>query len=365
MHNVSQLILFPDRNHGNLGNMLKDIEQETAQSALQALERVTGISGSYTTTPSTWKDTQVDGEVRLSREGATHAFAAEVKGILRREHLASLVAGMRQLPQPSLLVARHVSEPQADMLIEQGVNYIDASGNVHIAHGAWFILVKGLPPPTTPGNRPRPLSSFVWKVVYALLRDPELGKAPIRTLADQAGVSAGTASKAIRALDERGWVSNLGRERVVVQPRVLWNAWETGWLDRLASNLFVTRAVAPSHRSIQDWLAWWRETAVDGVYIGGELGAQLLGTDIQAATATLHVRHWDASMLSSLRLVPAETGPFTVREVFGTLTGCPDAPGVAHPMLVRAELLSIPDERLDASREQLATRIAAELPIAP
>lgn len=338
-------------------------EFEIAVAAVRALGESAGFSGEFTPTGVDEPQGRVDGVVVLRRAGAAHAFSAEVKGTIRRAHLPTLLETMRHLRPPAVLLTRHVSGPVAEALVQRGVNFIDTAGNAHIAHDGWFVLVTGR---AVPDERvPASLSASVWKVAYALLRDADLRSAPIRRLAECAGVSPGAASMAVKALDERGWVGNLGRQRVVLRPEALWKAWEMGWIDRLASQLFVTHAVAPAHESVQAWRRWWSESPPVDVLVGGELGAQLLATDLVAETATLHVRRWDASMLTTLRLVPAERGPFTIRETFGDLNGCSRTPGIAHPMLVRAELLSLLDERLDASREALARQIESELPDAP
>ncbi|MEZ4317941.1 MAG: type IV toxin-antitoxin system AbiEi family antitoxin [Myxococcota bacterium] len=335
-------------------------EQEIVETALRSLGESTGLHGTFSRRS---KPGRGDGVLTLSRDETRRPFAVEVKSSIRRVHIPALLETLGSLGQPAVLLTRHVTAPLADELARHGINFVDTAGNAHIAHEGWFIFVKGR---SAPGEHaPTTLGASVWKVAYALLRDPHLRTAPIRRLAERAGVSPGGASIAIRALHDRGWVRNLGRERVVVRQEALWRAWEMGWIDRLAARLLVTRAVAPSHASVQDWRRWWTASPHPEVLVGGELGAQLLGTGIVAETATLHVERWDASMLARLRLVPATGGPFTVRQVFGDLAGDPDAPGVAHPMLVRADLLTILDERLDESRETLARRIESQLPDAP
>lgn len=333
-------------------------ERATIGAALTALERSTGISGEMT-----WEATPpCDGRVRLAHAGDTATFSVEVRGSVRREHHAFLQEQMLRLPQPALLVCDRVTEPQVDELVARGIDFIDTAGNAHITHGAWFVLVKGRTRHAEASAPPAHLSASVWKVAYTLLRRPEIGAAPIRALAEQAGVSAGAASKAIRALDARGWVRNLGHDRALLEPRALWAAWETGWIDRLASKLFITRAEAPAHASLQDWFGWWQRQAPDAGFVGGELGAEALGMDLRAGSATLHVPRWDEALVGSLRLVPAEDGPITVLATFGAATASETHRGVAHPMLVRAALLSTPDERLDAARRELASQILQGLP---
>ena len=95
--------------------------------------------------------------------------------------------------------------------------------------------------------------------------------------------------------------------------------------------------------------------------LGGELAAQALGANIIATTAVLHHPRLDTNALRTLHIVPADNGPITVRRIFGDLGHSEDDPKRADPMLVRAELLTIADERLDEARTLLARRIQQRL----
>jgi hypothetical protein len=137
----------------------------------------------------------------------------------------------------------------------------------------------------------------------------------------------------------------------------LWRAFEHGYVDRLARKVEVGR-----FRPLVDLQSWLAQVEVHlgpDMLLGGAAAAQRLGLDIQAATAALHVSSWDAATLRRMRLVPDASGPVVVRSQFGTVNG--DGP-LVRPILLRAELLLERDERLDASRIELAQRIQRDLP---
>jgi len=149
----------------------------------------------------------------------------------------------------------------------------------------------------------------------------------------------------------------------VTNPEALWKAWEGGWVDRLASKLYVATAVAPGHPSPHDWLqSVQAKLPPETALLGGELAAEQLGAQIRAETATLHVREWNARTMATLKLVPSPAGSFTIRKCFGDLNHFDLVPSMAHPLLIRAELLSFADERLDDARSFVAERIAEGLP---
>jgi hypothetical protein len=346
--------LFLKQKRLRLLKMKRPPTHDIVHSILTALHEATGIAADFH--PSQQRSTE--GEVQLRRGDTTAVFSAELRTTVRRGHLALVVESMKRRAQPSILLTHHVTQPLAQELAQQGVNFADASGNAYIDHHDWFIFTAGRPAP--PSASPSPLTVSTWKVAFALLRTPDLQGATVRDLAAQAGVSPGATTKAIQALDARGWVSNHGHQRLLLQPEALWRAWEGGWVDRLAAKLFITRASAPSHSTLQEWgdLA----SGVEHVLIGGELAAERLGTGIVAESATLHVHDWNATTMAQVRLVPDDRGTITIRQRFGTLDEDLHHNGHAHPILVRADLITVVDERLDATRHQLAEQIQRALP---
>ena len=277
--------------------------------------------------------TAADAMVELRRGGRSALFTVLVKPNLRAAHLAILrelraelnASGANVRP---LVVTDHVSAPLAQQLRAAGLSFVDAAGNAFLETGEWFVLITGqsrrAPPP-----KERPLSPSIWQVAYVLLRHPVAQTGTVRALAEHAGVSPGAAQGAIDALEARGWLATLGRRgQPVTDPEALWRAWELGYVDRLGPKLHLTQAVAPASGTLQQWhQAVGGHLGPDTGLLGGELAAQVLGTDLVAVTATLHVSRWDAAVMCTLRILPAEVGPITVRRTFGDSTTTRPIPG--------------------------------------
>ncbi len=137
----------------------------------------------------------------------------------------------------------------------------------------------------------------------------------------------------------------------------LWRAFERGYVDRLASKLEHGR-YRPLE-SFKEWLRHIEPELGEGIHLGGAAAAEALGLDIVAATAALHVVEWDAPVLRRVQLVPDSLGPVVVRAQFGSVAG---GGPLAHPILIRAELLLDRDERLDACRTALTEQIRGTFP---
>ena len=317
------------------------------QTALAALHESTNLQG--TLTP--------DGQLTLRRGRHSQRYRPILRPSFHPTHLPGLREELSRSPH-ALLISNHISASLAQKLREQGIPFIDAAGNTHLNTEHWFILVTGRSAPQ-PTRKPRRLSTGTWQVAYILLRDPEASRLSVRALGERAGVSHGTASLALHALADRSWIRHLGRQgHPVADGEGLLRAWELGYLDRLAIRLHTTQARPLGFPSIQDW---GRRMVGLGdakpMLLGGGLAAELLGMDLVASTAVVHVDDWDAATMKRLRLGPAKTGSVTVLSTFGTDNAHPQSPHLADPLLIRAALMGISDERLDPARAGLLALI--------
>lgn len=294
-------------------------------------------------------DSQLDGPVLcIVHQGETHRITLVKRRGLRAAHIGLLKESAPA--KPWAVATEHVGRALAKELRASGVQFIDLSGNAHLSGAFGLVLLVGAP--ASDGHRaPKAPAVSTYKVAFVLLARPALQNATMRELADVAGVGLGTATRAVRLLEERGWLlGEPGRREIdAVQ---LWRAFEHGYVDRLASKVEVGR-----FRPLVDLQTWLKQ--IDArfgpeVLLGGAAGAQRLGLDIHAATAALHVSSWDTDSLRLLRLVPDGTGTVVVRSQFGTVNGTGP---LVHPILMRAELLLERDERLDGGRAELARRI--------
>ncbi len=309
--------------------------------ALAALQQSTGIIGT------------IEGDViTLRHAGHVAQHTILMRSLLRRVHVPWVVEQAQRTTPPAMLVTRHVSAPLAELLRQRGVSFLDMAGNVHLRTGAWLVLVTGRTLPA-PARRTSGLSTSAWQVAYVLLRDPSASTLTVRELGARAGVSHGTASTALHALADRGWLRHLGRQGHPIQDaEALLGAWELGYLDRLASRLHITRA-----RPMKSLQAWGRDAHLIPALLGGGLAAEHMGLDLIASTAVLHVAAWNTLVMKQLHLIPDPHGPVTILRTFGTDNPAPGTPHLADPLLIRAALLGVSDERLRPARAALRNHI--------
>lgn len=158
------------------------------------------------------------------------AFPREVRQLLWqvREQGSTVGPRARRGVTVHLLAAESLSPGAKQLLRDEGVGYFDAGGSLFLqAKGAYLLLEK--PPPKSQARAIRSLfKGRRAQVIQVLLHQPRQwvsGKA----LAEQAMVSAATASETLSALERFDWVNARGhgpaKERCLVEPGALLDAW--------------------------------------------------------------------------------------------------------------------------------------------
>ncbi len=263
----------------------------------------------------------------------------------------------------AILATEHVGPSVASLLKDSGVQFLDTTGNAHLDIGPSYVWVAGRPAPERAAQAPGSLTASAWRLAFALLVDPRNGSQTTRALARLVGLSPATISRALAALSDRDWITRTSSghdTRYHVHQKALWSAWELGYVTSLFGDLFITRASAPTFPDLHHWSVHARTQTGDDALLGGEAAARLLGAPIIESTAALHVRTWDATVMRRFRVLPDPDGPITVLQRFGPDRHVHHA-NYASDLLIRAELLRIPDDRLDEARLLLHHRIRARL----
>lgn len=276
---------------------------------------------------------------------------------------------LKEAGRRALLFVGDQSLATAEALRQRGIQFVDTAGNMHLDL-PWLKLCiiahKNVPPGQ--GNQPLVTVSAL-KIIYVLLSRPKATSWTHRELSTAAGVALGSVGSVLRDLRSRGFMRAYefsGRKsRDLADKEHLLQHWIAGYKEVLRRKLLLGTYILPGIKSIEDITTMICGQVLQGVHLGGELGATLLHPGVlHPAAATLHLGHGIAEkeLARHLKLVPDEKGNVSLMRAFGECTamqGVPaDAGPLAEPLLLYAELVQVEDPRTrEFAREFLATHI--------
>lgn len=124
-----------------------------------------------------------------------------------------------------LILVPYMGEVGAQRCREEGVNWIDLSGNAHVETGSLYLHVEGKPnhykQPGRPSNAFAPKSSRIAR--FLLMHPGEYFRQA--EIADATGVGRGYTSKIVRRLEEKNLITIANGQVGTERPDLLLDAW--------------------------------------------------------------------------------------------------------------------------------------------
>ena len=272
----------------------QELEKNLLKHAVETVHCETGIRLILTN-----KNEFAEGyqDATLTIEGYEHLhFTAEIKRWAQQANLGALINQIKQLPFKGMLVADYVNPRMADKLRELDVPYIDVVGNAYVNEKPLYVFVKGIK--NNPRNeivhlaretqtRGRAFQQTGIKVLYALIREPELLNAPYREIAHATGVALGTVGWVINDLKQCGYLIEYDKKnRRLKNKKQLLNKWVEAYLEKLRPKLFLGTFTTEN-----DY--WWIDQQDEmlryGVKLGGEVAAAKLTGHLKPEKITIYL----------------------------------------------------------------------------
>ena len=302
-------------------------------------------------------DQSEDVRLSLRTPNGRQEVAVEVKTVPLSRSAAESLAARVPRGQSWVVFSPYVSQPVGELLVSQGVGFLDQAGNCHIALGCDYLAHVEGRRPTPPARRGRGLGARSYQVLFALLAQPALAAVSVRSLAEAANVQKTTAAELLLRLKEEGLLLRDKRGWRIAQPKVLMDRWLDGYADKLRPRLLVGRYRAAEN----DPLAFEKQVEkllgdrLDWAWGGAAAGFRLT-RHYRGDTTTLHLAAHPASVQRQLGLLPSNDGTITILGVPGPLGLAGPAPHIAHPLLVYTELLMEGEDRARESAEEIRSR---------
>jgi hypothetical protein len=256
-----------------------------------------------------------------------------------------------------ILFAPYVGAALGQYLRENGTNYMDAAGNCFIALDEDYLAhVEGkrLERRALPERGVRGPGH---QVLFAILARRDLLNAPVRTLADAAGVGKTAAAQMLARLEQAGLVGRDREGRRLLQPAVILDRWLAGYTalvrPRLMLGRFRTDDADPEalenriDRALGEDVVWaW----------GGGAAAMRLTGYYRGTETVLHLADPLLHLAKRLKAAPAPEGQLIVLKAPGRVAFEGAKPKTVHPLLIYTELLTIGHERARRAANEIRNR---------
>ena len=328
------------------------LQKQLLTDALQAFEETTAVATAILKADPVQKDAFINARVRLGKT----TLWAEIKARLTPATLGPVLAQLKRLPGPALLVTPYVTPPMAERLKAQDIPFIDAAGNAYLRTADTFIYVTGRKP-AAPVEARRPVRVFRptgLRIIFALLCRPELVTAPYREIANQAGVALGSVNIALKELETLGFVRTYkAKGRVLEQRERLLNTWVEAYPRELRPRL-------KPRRFRVDNPDWWKDMdlAPFDLWLGGEPAAAVLTKYLRPERTTLYGGAGFAQLARHIRPAKDENGNLELLDTFWHFDSAQAVPGyrLVPPLLVYADLVATADARNLETAEMIRER---------
>lgn len=291
-------------------------------------------------------------------------YIVELKGSLSRAVAADLLSRFDQRPADNILVlSQYVPPAIAEELAQRGIQFIDAVGNQHVSIGdQYFVRSSGKRPERTISAEHKSTQPTGYLVYFALLADPRLRSAPVRTVAAAAGVSKSAVSNAIARLEAQKLFVRRRRNLNWVDTRALLERWLVGYAEVVRPRFLVGRYRAQDSDPIELEKRLETQMPPDIAWaFGGGAAAYRLTGYYRGESTLVHVGDPPADLARRLRVVRVDPNHKPNLELLrapGALLLQGVALRTAHPLLVYTELLCTGDERArEAAAEIRETRL--------
>lgn len=327
---------------------MNDKEHEILGQAIGALEIV--IKAKIEVDPIEWEIPpepplrRADARLTINIAGEELKYMAEVKATITPAVLGIIANQLRAQELKWLLVARYIPPQFAKALREMEIPFIDTAGNAYINEPPIHIQIQG--------NRPEGmewpklaekgiLRQAGLRAVFTLLCNNELVNAPFREIANTAGTALGTIDRVFKDLKRRNFIIDAGhRGRELARKRELLDWWVNAYAEKLRPRLIIGRYETDNYEQLRNvdlvgFDAQW----------GGEMAAGIITNYLKAEIYTIYTGRPINDLIRELKLRNRPTGKIEIRERFWHFEDKLRKRGLAHPILIYADLLATGDPR--------------------
>lgn len=254
-----------------------------------------------------------------------------------------------------ILITSYLSDSTIEQLLNEKIEFIDSLGNIYIDNTSYFILIRGKHRQKVKPSSQKQITPISFKVIYNLLKNPEILTLPLKELADAAETTLVAVTNTLDKLYKLGYIMRQPRGGYRIGNYLkLFERWEIGYMETLRPKLFIETFSYTKEQKFSEFAENIINLAdADNFLIGGELGAALATSYLLPQSATLHVTDNHHLIAAKLQLKPDPKGTITFLKQFSKQNYGIYNQGtyIADPLLIHAELMIESDDRLEETAE--------------
>lgn len=320
-------------------------EKEILLSALTRFTEITGMEARVLRT-SEGKKKSFDAILEISRGQQSYIFEVDVKSEVRTAAVFSIISKQKAIDGKLLMVSNYIAAPMKSELKENGISYLESSGNCYIETKGVYIYVSDQKSQPKPIEETKLWTPSGMKFLFAVLMDEDLLNSSYRNIASTAGVALGNVGNFIQEMKREGHIVTGIRKKkevLLLENRMM---LIDKWADMYRLVLRPKQLVGKFRfNKREDRENWHSSPALDlGIYWGAETAGAILTKYLVPEIYTIYSNSDRFELMKELKIVPDHNGeiellrPFWNEEMFANADTVP-------PLLAYAELVSSFDSR--------------------
>ncbi|MCF8352131.1 MAG: hypothetical protein K9H15_13265 [Bacteroidales bacterium] len=252
----------------------------------------------------------------------------------------------QRIDQPIIIVSNYIALEVADEFKQNGINYLDGSGNSFVKNAELLVYISGqksLNPLLA--KQARAFRESGIKLIFLLLCNPATIHLPNRRLSELSGISVGSVSNVLTELESLNFVLKTGDKRRLKNLRLLLDRWVISYFDVLRPRLAIKKMDFEFAGDYFNWQNLPLQKSKGRVLWGGESAAAIKTMNLNPNYFTLYTdQNWQR-FARDLRLIPNESGNLEILEIFWEDSDIGVMPGLVPELLIYADLVGSGVER--------------------
>lgn len=158
--------------------------------------------------------------------GTTYELQTEIKNEIRGEYVGVFLSRNSIRTRGRILVSQYISKPNRALLKQNGVNYLDASGNCYIKYRSLLLYINDNP--VTAQRLPE--RGKLWKtaglkLVFAILAKPGLLNQSYRSIGQHSTIALGMVGPLLKEMESEGFITKTENGFVLENREILLSRW--------------------------------------------------------------------------------------------------------------------------------------------